>query len=145
MIDDVVTFLVELTGQRFFCNRHTDGIGDALSQRAGGGFHARRIAVFRMPRGFGMQLTEGFQILDGQIIAGQMQQGINQHGAVTVGKNKTIAVGPVRISRVVRHEIIPQHFGDIRHTHGCARVAGIGLLYSIHTQCAYGISELFTR
>src|SRR5690606_30502225 len=63
---------------------------------------------------------------------------------VPVGKNKTVAVVPGRIGRVVLQEVVPQHFGDISHTHGGARVAGIGFLYGIHAEGANGVGELFT-
>jgi hypothetical protein len=44
VIDDGVAGLVELGGQCLFGDGETDGIGDALAERAGGGFDARGVA-----------------------------------------------------------------------------------------------------
>ena len=74
VIDDVVAAFIEVGCQGLFRNRHAHRIGDALSQRAGGGFHARGVAVFRMAWGLGVQLAEILQIVDGNVIAGQVQQ-----------------------------------------------------------------------
>jgi len=74
-----------------------------------------------------------------------MQQGINQHGAVTIRQDKPIAICPGRIGRIVLEMIVPQDFSDIRHTHGCTRVTGVCLLHRIHTQSADSIGEFFAR
>ena len=86
-----------------------------------------------------MQLAEVFQIFDAEIVAGQVQQGVDQHGAVTVGKNEAVAVEPLRIGRVVFHVAVPQYLGDVRHTHWGARVAGIRLLHRVHAQSTDGV------
>ncbi|SMS00694.1 hypothetical protein VIM7927_01963 [Vibrio mangrovi] len=74
VIDDIVTIAVKLGCQCFFRNRHTHGIGNALSQRTGGRFDARRITVLRMARCFRVKLTEILQVIDRQVIASQVQQ-----------------------------------------------------------------------
>ena len=61
MVDDLVPGAIELGGQGLFRQRHAHRIGDALSERAGGGFHAGRIAQLRMAGGPGVQLTETLQ------------------------------------------------------------------------------------
>ncbi len=50
VVDDVVTRLVELLGHGLLGDRHADGIGDALTQRTGSGFNARRVTVLRVTR-----------------------------------------------------------------------------------------------
>ena len=142
VIDDVVALLVEAAGQRLFGNRHADGIGDALAERTGGGLDARGIAVFRVTRGLGVQLAEVFQLFDRQVVAGQMQQRIDQHRAVAVGEHEAVAIRPLRIGRVVSQEIVPQYLGDIGHAHRRAGVAGVGLLHGIHAEGANGIGQI---
>ena len=122
VVDDVVTRTVELRRQRAFSDRQTHGVGQPLAQRPGGGFDARRVADFRVARRFRVQLTEVLQLFHRQIVAGEVQQAIEQHRAVAVGKNKTVAVGPCGVSRVVFQVVAPQHFGDVRHAHRHARV-----------------------
>ena len=61
---------------------------------------------------------------------------------MTIRQHETVAVGPGGIGRVVAEVVIPQYFGDIRHAHGCPRVATIGLLDGIHTERADSIGKI---
>ena len=51
VVDDRVAFAVELLGQQLFSQRHADRIGQALAERAGGGFDAGRHIHFRVAGG----------------------------------------------------------------------------------------------
>ena len=133
VVDDVVPGAVELAGQGALGDGEADGIGGALPQRAGGGLDARRIAVFRMPGGLGVQLAEVGQLFNWQIVAGQVQQGVQQHRTVPVRQHETVAVRPFRIGRVVAQVIVPQHLGNVSHAHGRAWMTGVGFLDGIHT------------
>ncbi|SAQ13517.1 Uncharacterised protein [Raoultella ornithinolytica] len=144
VVNDIVARTVELRGQRFFRDSHAHGVSNTLTQRAGGGFYASGVAHFRVARRLRVQLTEVFQLFDRQIITGEVQQAVNQHGAVAVGQHKAVAVGPGRVLRVMVHEITPQDFGNVSHTHRGTRVAGFGFLYSIHAQRTNSVSKLFT-
>jgi hypothetical protein len=80
-------------------NRHADGVGDALTQRTGGGFDAGGVAVFRVTCGARTDLAEVLQLLDGHVlVAEQVQQRVKQHGAVTGRQDEPVAVRPVRAS-----------------------------------------------
>jgi hypothetical protein len=61
VIDDGVAGAVELGGQHLLGQRHADGVGDALAERAGGGLDAGGVAVFRVARGLAVQLAEFFR------------------------------------------------------------------------------------
>ncbi len=137
--------LVKLRCQGAFGNRQPHRVSQPLAERAGGGLNARRIADLRVARRFGVQLAEVFQLLNRQIVAGEVQQAVEQHRGVTVGENKAVAVVPCRIGRVMLEEIVPQHFSDIGHAHWRAGMAGVGFLYRIHAQGADGVGKLFTR
>ena len=69
MVHHVVAFAVELSGQVLFSDGHTNGVGDTLAQRTGGGFYAHGVAVFGMARGLGAELTELLEIFNGQAVA----------------------------------------------------------------------------
>ena len=127
---------VEFRGQHFFCQRHAHGIGDALAQRAGGGFYAGGDAHFGVTGGFAVQLAEVFQLAHRQVVTGEVQQRINQHGAVAVGQHEAVTIGPVRVCRVVFQVLAPQGDSDVCHAHRCARVARVSKLYRVHCQCA---------
>ena len=142
VVNDVVTGLVEFGGQQFFGQGHAHGIGDALTQRAGGGFDAGGDAHFGVTGGFAVQLTEVFQLRHGQWVACEVQQGINEHGAVSVGQHEAIAVGPMRVLGVVLQVLTPQSHSHVGHAHRRTWVARIGLLNSVHGQGTDGVGHL---
>ena len=84
MVHDVEARAVELRGQRALGQRHADGVCEALTQRAGGGFNADGEAVFRMPRRDGVQLAELLKVFGAHFVARQVQQRVKQHGRVAV-------------------------------------------------------------
>ena len=144
VVDDLMVWLIKLRRQRALGDSQPHRVRQPLPQRPGGGFNPRGIADFRVARRFGMQLTEVFYLFDGQIIARQMQQAVEQHRRVAVGENKAVAIVPLRVFRIVLKEIVPQHLCDIGHAHRRAGVAGVGFLDCIHTQGADGVSEFST-
>ena len=144
VVHNVVARAVELRRQGFLGQRETNGVGNALPQRAGRGFDTRRVTVFRVPRSLGVQLPEVLDVVNANVVPAQVQQGVLQHGAMAVRQYKTVTVGPLRVGRVVAQVIVPQYLGDIRHTHGRTRVAGLGFLNRIHAQRANGVGEIFT-
>ncbi len=80
-----------------FGERHADGGGDALAERAGRRLDARRVAVFGMAGGADAELAEALQLLDRHVgIADQMMERIEQHRAVAGRQHEAVAVGPVR-------------------------------------------------
>ena len=141
VVNDVERVTVELGRHQALTQRHAHGIGQALPQRASGGFHARGDAEFRMARRLGVHLPEVFQLFHRQVIAAQMQQGIEQHGTVAVGDHETVAVRPAGIARVVLEVVVPQHLRHVGHTHRHAGVSGVGFLHRIHRQCANCVGQ----
>ncbi len=109
---------------------------NALAERPGGRLHARGHAVLGMARRLGVELAEALQLVERQIVAGQMQQRVQQHRAVPVRKHEAIAIRPARIDGVVPQMPAPQCVGDLGHAHRHARVAGVGFLHGVHRQNA---------
>ena len=68
-----------------------------------------------------------------------MQQRVQQHRAVTIRQNETVAVKPIGIRRVVLQVIGPQDLRNICHAHGRAGMPGVGLLDGIDGKEADGI------
>ena len=136
VVNDLVAIAVEFSGEQFFVNRHTHGVGDTLAERAGGGFNASGVAIFRVSRGAAVQLTELFEVFDAQVVAAQMEQRIEQHRAVTVGEYEAVSVWPGRVGRVVAEVLTPEHFGDFGHAERHTGVAGVGLLDGVHGEGA---------
>ena len=99
-------FVAEAGGQMALGDGEAHGIGDALAQGARGGFNASGVAIFRVARRFRSQLTEIFQILERHVpVAREIEQGIDQHGAVAGGQNETIAIRPVWVAGIEVHEL----------------------------------------
>ncbi len=101
VIDNGMVRSIEMGCQQSLGQRHTDRVGQSLTERAGGGFHAGRHADFRMTGCFAVQLTKALELLHRQRVAGEVQKRVQQHGTVAVRQYEAVAVGPVRIRRVV--------------------------------------------
>ena len=139
VVDDRVTRAIELLGEQLLRQRHAHGVGDALAQRAGGGFDAGRHAHFRVARRARAELAEALELVHRQVVAAQVQQRIQQHRAVAVGNDEAVAVDPARLCRVVAQVMAPQRFGNVGHAHRHAGMAGVGGLHGIHREDADGI------
>src|SRR5690606_32241861 len=68
VVHNVVARAVELRRQGFLGQRETNGVGNALPQRAGSGFDTRCVTVFRVPRDLGVQLTEVLDVVNGYVV-----------------------------------------------------------------------------
>ena len=98
------------------------------------------MAIFGMAGGERIPLTEIFQLVDGHAFhADQMQQRIEQHGAMTRRQDETVPIRPMRILRVKIHKTRKQDGGDISGPHWQARMARFGLFHPIHSQRTNGI------
>ncbi|MNZ78871.1 hypothetical protein D3C78_974610 [compost metagenome] len=144
VVDDVMTFAVELRAHDFFGKGKTNGVGQTLAERTGGGLDAWGVTELRVARGAAVQLTEGLEVVDGDVIASQVQQRIDQHRAVTVGQHEAVTVSEVRVARAVFQIVAPKNLGDIRHAHRGTWMAAVGLLHGIHAEGTNGVGTLTT-
>jgi hypothetical protein len=142
VVNHRVTFAVELGGQQLLGQRHADRIGDALTQRSGRGFHAGGDTHFGVTGSLAVQCAEVFQLGHGQLVTGEVQQRIDQHGTVSVGQHKAVTIQPVRVGRVMAQVLSPQRHSHIGHAHGRTRMTGIGGLDSVHCKSANGTCHL---
>ncbi len=69
VINNFMAGAIKLARQYLFRQCHSHSVTNALAQRAGSSLYPRGIAVFRMARSLGMQLTEVFNFFNRQIIA----------------------------------------------------------------------------
>ncbi len=63
-LNDGELWLVIASSQHFLCQRHTNTIGDTLTQWASGRFDTQLQLILRMAGRLGTQLTEILQFLD---------------------------------------------------------------------------------
>ena len=91
VVEQLIARLVVAVGEVALRHRDAHGIAAALAERACGGLHAARHAVFGMAGRFAVHLAERFQVVDGErrrvailvlvdgAHAGEMYQRIQQH------------------------------------------------------------------
>jgi hypothetical protein len=142
VVDDLVPGMVEARREQLLGEREAHGVGEALAERPGGGLDAGRIADFRVSRRLRVQLAEAAQLLHRQVVAGEVQECVLQHGAVPVGEHEAVAIGPRRVRRVVAQVVPPEHLRDLRHAHRHPRMAGVGLLHRVHGERADGVDDV---
>ncbi len=128
---------------------HSDAIGIALPERpcrrldAGcqmrlrmAGAPAAELPEILDVRERDSQRTQNLAVLSHIFDAGEVQHGIQKHGRMSGGENKTIAVRPVRVARVVAQKLLPENVGERRHRHRRAGMPGDGGLHSVHRKRA---------
>ena len=131
MVDDRVLGAVEGLGEQTFGQSHAHSISEALPKRPGRRFDTRGHTELRVAGSPRMQLPKALEFLDRQIVAGEMQQSVDQHRPMPVRQHEAVAVDPVGIGRIVLQVVTPEYLGNVGHAHRHPRVAGIGGLDGI--------------
>ena len=116
MVDDGVAGPVELPGEAALGDRHPDAVGEALAERAGGRLDAGREAVFGVAGRARAPLPEALEVGHRDVVAGQVEQRVEQHAGVAGRQDEAIPVRPVRLLRGVAQEPRPD---DIGHRAPC--------------------------
>ncbi len=145
VVDDRKTGPVEGRCEQGLGQRHAHRVADALTERAGRRFHTDCEVILGVTSRAITELSEIPDLLDAQVIAGQICDRIQKHRTVPVRQHESVAVRPHRVTRVVAEKIAPQNLRDVGHSHRHAGVAGIGLLDGIHGQRANRIGQFPSR
>jgi hypothetical protein len=125
--------------QHFFGHGKADRVGNPLTERAGGGLDALRVAIFRVTCGNRAPLAEIFHLLKRHVrVAGEMQQRIKQHRAMPRRQDEAVAIGPVGVGGIKLEVVLKKHRRHIGHAHRHAGMAGIGGSHGIQRQGANG-------
>ena len=141
VVDELVA---EACVQHALCESHADRRRDALSQRTRRHLHAGGVPVLGVTGGPAAELAEVLQLVEAHgLVAGQVQQSIDQHRAVAGGKHEAIAVLPFRILRIEFQESREQHGGNVRHPHRHAGMTRIRALHCVCSQQAQRIGHVF--
>ena len=142
VVDELEARAVELLREQALGERHADRVREPLPERAGGRLDARRHAVLRVSRRHRAELAEALQLLDRQVVAGEVQQRVEQHRAVAVREHEAVAVGPLRVGRVVAQVPVPERDRDLGHAHRHARMSGVRRLHRVHGERADGVRHV---
>ncbi|MGY4305896.1 hypothetical protein ACVIJ6_003139 [Bradyrhizobium sp. USDA 4369] len=114
----------------------------ALAERAGGGLDALGAEIFRMAGGQRIDLAEALDLVERHLlVAGEIQQRIQQHRAVTGGQHEAVAVRPGGRCSIIFQHAGEQHGGDVGGAHRQAGMARFRLLDGIHRERADGVGH----
>ena len=133
-VDDVVVGPVVALGQEAVGDREADAVREALPERTGRGLDALGHEVLRMARRSRFPLPEALQLLEREVVAGQVQRGVLEDAGVAGGEDEPVAVRPVRVRRVVAHHVSVEHVRERRECHRRARVTRVRLLDRVHRE-----------
>ena len=139
VVHDLVPDTVVPVGEEPLGHRHPDAVGEALSERTRRRLHARRHEVLGVARRNGTRLAEAFDLVERQVVTGEVQQRILQDGGVARRKDKAVPVGPVGVLRVVPQELRVDRVRQRGECHRRPRVAVARLLHRVHCQGPHGI------
>ena len=131
MVEQAGIVALEVRLEMLRRHRHADGVADALAERAGGGLDAGRHAVLGMAGRSAAELAELLDVVEAEVVAGEIEQAVEQHRAVARGQHEAVAAEPLRILRVVAHEARVEQVSRGRHAHRQSAVAGVGLLHGV--------------
>ena len=79
--DGMVARVVSLSGH-LGSDGHAHAVGEALSQRTSGGVHTRSQTIFGVTWRLAAPLSKALDLVQGEVVSRQVQQGIEQHGTV---------------------------------------------------------------
>ncbi len=92
-----------------------------------------------MPCGRAVDLAEVFQVIQGQLVAGEVQHAVEERRRVTAGEDEPVASSPVRVFRVVAHVPVVKQVSDRCRFHRCAGVSGLRLFDHVGGKQADGV------
>ena len=129
------------TGKIRFGDGHAHSIAESLTERACGGFHAGSYTSLGMTRREAAPLAKLFDLFERQIIAGEIEQAVQQHRSVAGRQHESVSIEPMRIGGVMLKKSCPQDIGHRGRAQGEAWVTTVGLLHRIHRQKANRIDR----
>src|SRR5438270_10714597 len=132
VVDDLVVRPVEELGQEALCDAEADAVRESLSERPGRRLDAGRVVDLGMPRRERLPLAEALQLLEREVVAREVEGRVLEDAGVAGREDEPVAVGPVRVRRVVIHDLRVEEVGERRERHGCPGVPGVRLLDGVH-------------
>jgi len=119
--------------------RHADGVAESLAERSGRRLDPGRQPMLRMPGRARSPSAEALDLGQRKVVAGQMQNAVEQHRTVPGREDEPIPVRPPRIRRVVTQEAGVEEVRHRGHRHRQPGMPGAGLLHRVHAQHADGV------
>src|ERR1051326_6580865 len=95
--------------------------------------------MFRMAGRSTLGLAKLSEIFDRQVITGQKQQTIEQCARMPGREHEAVAIGPIRVSRIVPKMTGPQNVGHCRCAQRNAWMSGVRLLDHVDREHPDGV------
>lgn len=144
VVDQLKAGLVEDASGVCLRNSETHGVCEALTKRSGGHFNTRCVVRLWVTWSLAVDLAESLEVVDGEVVAEEVQQSVLEHASMAVGKDEAVTVEPLWVLWVEGHELVEQDVGHWGHSHGRTRVARVGGERGIdleHITCQYKCSS----
>jgi hypothetical protein len=136
VVDDLVSDPVVALPEKALCHRHPDGVRDSLAERPGGGLDAGRQEVLGMPRRERFPLAKPLQLLERQVVAGEVQRRVLEDAGMPCREDEAVAVFPVGVRGIRPQELPVDDVGDRRERHRRPRMTRTRLLHRVHGERA---------
>src|SRR5438105_9902739 len=94
VINDLEPRTVVARSEVGLCYRHAHAVAEALTQRTRRSLDSRSQAPLGMAGRMAAPLAELFDLLEREIIAGEMEHAVKQHRGVAGGQDKAVSVRP---------------------------------------------------
>jgi hypothetical protein len=96
-----------------------------------------------MSGGRGVELAEALYLLDPHaVMAGEVEQRIQQHGAMAGGQHEPVAIRPAWVGGIELVEAAPERGRHVGHAHRHAGMAGFRRFHRVDRQRADGVGHL---
>ena len=99
-----------------------------------------------MSRRLALPLPELLEVIESEIVAGEVENAVQQHRRVSGRQHEAVAIGPARIGGVVAEMPGPEDVGEGSKRHRSARMARVRFLDGIHGEDSDRVdAEIFER
>jgi hypothetical protein len=113
IVEDGVIGSVKAGGGHLLGHGVADTVGDTLSKRASSCLNTRGLMELGMPRGYAVELTELFDLIERDVESREMKPCVKEHAAMTGGENEAVAVKPAGIRRIELKSLTKEHGSDV--------------------------------
>jgi hypothetical protein len=141
-VDELAPRAVVALGQEPLRDRDAHAVREALSERACRRLDAGGVPELRMPGCARAPLAKLLQVVQRDVVAGEVERRVLEHAGVAGGEDEAVASGPGRIGRVVTHHVAVEQIGDRRERHRRAGMPGVRLLHRVHRERANRVDRL---
>ena len=99
------------------------------------------MAVLRVARGLAAPGAQRLEVLELEAQAAEVELDVEGQAGVAAGQHEPVAAEPVRVGRVVPHDLLEQQVRRRREAHRGAGVAVADLLHGVHRQHPHGVDR----